>query len=137
MRRSNSTPSQSQMSRRLLLTAAGAVSLGAALSACGGGDGGGTASSSSKPVSQADIDAAMKKPTELTFWTWVPDIDQEVALFEKKYPAIKVKVVNAGQGVQHYTKLRTAIKAAAALRTWRRWSTRPFPRSRSRTASWT
>ncbi|GAA3804696.1 extracellular solute-binding protein [Streptomyces phyllanthi] len=40
-----------------------------------------------------------------------PDIEQEVALFEKKYPAVKVKVVNAGQGVQHYAKLRTAIKA--------------------------
>ncbi|WP_443046372.1 ABC transporter substrate-binding protein [Streptomyces sp. DSM 40750] len=98
------------MSRRLFLTAAGAVSLGATLSACGGSGGSGSASSD-KEVSQADIDKAMKTPTELTFWTWVPDIDQEVALFEKKYPAIKVKVVNAGQGVQHYTKLRTAIKA--------------------------
>ncbi|MCZ0984627.1 ABC transporter substrate-binding protein [Streptomyces diastatochromogenes] len=112
MRRSSSTPSPSRMSRRLFLTATGAVSLGAALSACGGGSGdGGGSSSSTKPVGQADIDKAMKTPTELTFWTWVPDIEQEVALFEKKYPAIKVKVVNAGQGVQHYTKLRTAIKA--------------------------
>ncbi len=106
----SSTPSRSQMSRRLFLTAAGAVSLGAALSACGGSDDGASASSD-KPAAQADIDKAMKTPTELTFWTWVPDIEQEVALFEKKYPAIKVKVVNAGQGVQHYTKLRTAIKA--------------------------
>lgn len=97
------------MSRRLFLTATGAVSLGAALSACGG-DGGGNGSSA-EPVGKADIDKAMKTPTELTFWTWVPDIQQEVALFEKKYPAIKVKVVNAGQGVRHYTKLRTALKA--------------------------
>jgi multiple sugar transport system substrate-binding protein len=97
------------MSRRLFLTATGAVSLGAALSACGG-DGGGNGSSA-EPVGKADIDKAMKTPTELTFWTWVPDIQQEVALFEKKYPAIKVKVVNAGQGVKHYTKLRTALKA--------------------------
>ncbi|MFI8895638.1 ABC transporter substrate-binding protein [Streptomyces paradoxus] len=97
------------MSRRLFLTATGALSLGAALSACGG-DGGGNGSSA-KPVGKADIDKAMKTPTELTFWTWVPDIQQEVALFEKKYPAIKVNVVNAGQGVKHYTKLRTALKA--------------------------
>ncbi|MFJ7295794.1 ABC transporter substrate-binding protein [Streptomyces collinus] len=97
------------MSRRLFLTATGALSLGAALSACGG-DGGGNGSSA-KPVGKADIDKAMKTPTELTFWTWVPDIQQEVALFEEKYPAIKVKVVNAGQGVKHYTKLRTALKA--------------------------
>ena len=100
----------SAMSRRLFLTATGAVSLGAALSACGGGDSG-SSGSPAKPVSQADIDKAMKTPTELTFWTWVPNIAAEVALFEKKYPAIKVKVVNAGQGVAHYTKLRTALKA--------------------------
>ncbi|MFD5836304.1 ABC transporter substrate-binding protein [Streptomyces collinus] len=97
------------MSRRLFLTATGALSLGAALSACGGDSGGN--GSSAEPVGKADIDKAMKTPTELTFWTWVPDIQQEVALFEKKYPAIKVKVVNAGQGVKHYTKLRTALKA--------------------------
>ncbi|MGW3649858.1 ABC transporter substrate-binding protein [Streptomyces sp. NPDC000878] len=100
------------LSRRLLLTAAGAASLGAALSACGGGgsDGGST---SSKPVGQADIDKAMTTPTELTFWTWVPEIAQEIALFEKKYPAIKVKAVNAGQGTPEYTKLRTALKAGS------------------------
>ncbi|WP_086559692.1 ABC transporter substrate-binding protein [Streptomyces africanus] len=100
----------SSLSRRRFLAATGAVSLGAALAACGG-DGEAGSSGSAEPVSQADIDKAMKTPTELTFWTWVPNIQQEVALFEKKYPAIKVKVVNAGQGVAHYTKLRTALKA--------------------------
>ncbi|MEU0243183.1 extracellular solute-binding protein [Streptomyces sp. NPDC006235] len=100
----------SSMSRRRFLAATGAVSLGAALAACGG-DGESGSSASAEPVSQADIDKAMKTPTELTFWTWVPNIQKEVALFEKKYPAIKVKVVNAGQGVAHYTKLRTALKA--------------------------
>lgn len=112
MHRFTSTPSRTQMSRRLFLTTTGALSLGAALTACGGGDSGGPAASA-EPVSQADIDKAMRKPTELTFWTWVPDIDKEVALFEKKYPAVKVKVVNAGQGVAHYTKLRTALKAGS------------------------
>ncbi|MGW2525322.1 extracellular solute-binding protein [Streptomyces sp. NPDC001617] len=96
----------SPMSRRLFLTATGAASLGAALSACGGSGG-------SSAVSKADIAKAMKTPTELTFWTWVPNIDKEIALFEAKYPAIKVKAVNAGQGVAHYTKLRTAIKAGS------------------------
>jgi multiple sugar transport system substrate-binding protein len=85
-----------------------AASLG--LVACGGGsdDDGGQAAA---PAAQTDIDKAMQTPTQLTFWTWVPDIQKEVALFEKKYPAIKVKVVNAGQGTPHYTKLRTALKA--------------------------
>lgn len=62
-------------------------------------------------VSQAEIDKAMATPTTLTFWTWAPDIEHEVALFEKKFPAIKANVVNAGQGSDHYTKLRTALKA--------------------------
>jgi multiple sugar transport system substrate-binding protein len=98
------------VSRRTLLTAAGGVSLSAALAACSGSsDKGGAAST--KAVSQADIDKAMSTPTELTFWTWVPDIQQEVNLFQQKYPAIKVKIVNAGQGTPHYTKLRTALQA--------------------------
>jgi multiple sugar transport system substrate-binding protein len=102
------------VNRRLLLTTAGALSLCLALAACGGGAGDPAASapaSDSAAVSQAEIDKAMSTPTELTFWTWAPDIAQEVALFEKKYPAIKVKVVNAGQGVPQYTKLRTALQA--------------------------
>ncbi|WP_217559392.1 extracellular solute-binding protein [Streptomyces sp. GbtcB6] len=102
----------SSPSRRGFLAAVGAATFSVALSACSGGNGSGSSGgSSAKPLSQADIDKAMKTPTELTFWTWVPNIDKEVALFQQKYPAIKVKVVNAGQGVAHYTKLRTAIKA--------------------------
>ncbi|MBE4733675.1 MULTISPECIES: ABC transporter substrate-binding protein [Streptomyces] len=104
--------SSSPMSRRLFLTTTGALSLGAALTACGSGDSSGS-SGSAEPVSQADIDKAMKTPTELTFWTWVPNIAKEIALFEKKYPAVKIKVVNAGQGTPQYTKLRTALKAGS------------------------
>ena len=66
---------------------------------------------SSAPVSQADIDKALQTPTTLTFWTWVPDIAKEVAVWQQKYPAIKIKVENAGQGTPEYTKLRTALKA--------------------------
>jgi multiple sugar transport system substrate-binding protein len=101
---------QFPVSRRTLVASAGAVSLSAALAACGGdGKSGGT--SAATAVSQADIDKAMSTATELTFWTWVPDIAQEVALFEQKYPAVKVKVVNAGQGGPEYTKLRTVLQA--------------------------
>ncbi|GIH15257.1 sugar ABC transporter substrate-binding protein [Rugosimonospora africana] len=62
-------------------------------------------------MSQSDIDKAMKTATTLTFWTWVPDISKEVDVFRQKYPAIKVNVVNPGQGTPAYTKLRTALKA--------------------------
>ena len=60
---------------------------------------------------QEQIDEALNTPTELTFWTWVPDIENEVDLFEEKYPAIDVKVENVGQGLPHYQKLRSAIEA--------------------------
>jgi multiple sugar transport system substrate-binding protein len=64
-----------------------------------------------KPVSQEEFDKAMETPTKLTFWTWVPDIENEVALFEKKYPQIDVTVENVGQGGEHYQKVRTALQS--------------------------
>jgi len=91
----------------LLLTA------GLGLTACSGDSDDGGGGQAAQPASQADVDKALQTPTTLTFWTWVPDISKEVALFEKKYPAIDVKVVNAGQGEPQYTKLRTALKAAS------------------------
>src|SRR3954452_9759860 len=105
-----STSSKHPNRRRLLAGTAAAAAALIAVAGCS--DSSPTpAKSTTSAVSQADIDKAMTTPTTLTFWTWVPNIQQEVALFEKKYPAIKVKVVNAGQGVAHYTKLRTALKA--------------------------
>jgi multiple sugar transport system substrate-binding protein len=74
-----------------------------------GGDTGGTTG----PVSQADIDKAMNTPTTISFWNWVPDVDKQVAMFEKKYPKIKVKYTNVGRGDVQYQKLRTAIKAGS------------------------
>ena len=91
----------------LLLTA------GLGLTACSGDSDDGGGGQAAQPASQTDVDKAMQTPTTLTFWTWVPDIAKEVALFEKKYPAIDVKVVNAGQGEPQYTKLRTALKAGS------------------------
>ena len=82
------------------------------LTACSGSDDEGSTDASAT-VSQAEIDKAMQTPTELTFWTWVPDIQKEVALFQRKYPAIKVNVVNAGQGQPHYQKLRTSLTAGS------------------------
>lgn len=87
----------------------GTVALGLVLTGCSPGSDGGGADTGE--ITQEDIDAAMETPTELTFWTWVPDIDQEVALFEEAYPAIDVKVENVGQGLPHYQKLRSALEA--------------------------
>lgn len=95
--------------RSFLKASSGLVAGAALLAACGGGPS--SAPTSSSASSGVDLAAELKKPAELTFWTWVPGIEKEVALFTKKYPNIKVKVVNAGQGAAQYTKLRTALKA--------------------------
>jgi multiple sugar transport system substrate-binding protein len=97
-----------QLTRRGMLAVTAAAAAGVLLDACAGSSGSQPAAAK---VTQADIDKAMKTPTTLTFWTWVPNISQEVAVFEKQYPAIKVNVVNAGQGLPQYTKLRTALQA--------------------------
>lgn len=88
----------------------GAVALvsALALSGCAPSSSG---TSSTAPVSQADIDKAMNTETTLTFWSWVPDIQKEVDLFEAKYPKIKVDVVDTSGGTQQYPKLRAALKA--------------------------
>ena len=52
-----------------------------------------------------------KGPATITFWSWVPGIKDEVALFNDTHKDITVKYVNAGQGATEYTKLRTALKA--------------------------
>ena len=74
-------------------------------------DEGGTDAPESDQITQEDIDAAMATETNLTFWTWVPDIQNQVDLFEAEYPAIDVEVVNVGQGAPHYQKLRTALES--------------------------
>lgn len=66
---------------------------------------------STGPVTDEEREKALSTPTELTFWTWVPNIEDEVALFEEKYPEIDVKVENVGQGLPHYQKLRSALEA--------------------------
>src|ERR1035437_2553227 len=92
-----------------------AVSVGAILTASAlmltGCTSSGTTSGSTANVSAADIDKAMNTPTTITFWSWLPDMQSEVNLFEKKYPKIHVSYQNAGQGATEYTKLRTVIKA--------------------------
>jgi multiple sugar transport system substrate-binding protein len=71
----------------------------------------GASGGQTKAVSQSEVEKAMDTPTNLTFWTWVPDIQNQVDLFEKKYPKIKVNVVNTTGGTQEYPKLRAALKA--------------------------
>lgn len=96
--------------RTALALGTGLLAATLVLSGCTASSGGG-GGTTTKAVTQAEIDKAMDTPTTLNFWTWVPDIKNEVALFEAKYPKIKVNVQNVGQGAPHYQKIRTAVKA--------------------------
>lgn len=67
------------------------------LAACGGSS---TSDNSSGPVT-------------ITFWSWVPNLQQAVDLFQQSHPNIKVKLLNVGSGGTEYTKLTTALKAGS------------------------
>ncbi|MEV0405727.1 extracellular solute-binding protein [Actinoallomurus sp. NPDC050550] len=95
-----------QWPRAVAAAFVGSVLLAAA--ACSG-----SAGKPADAASPVDMASELNKPATLTFWSWVSNIDDEVKLFEQKYPKIKVKVVNAGQPGDMYPKLRTAIKAGS------------------------
>ncbi|WP_320782367.1 sugar ABC transporter substrate-binding protein [Streptomyces sp. CRN 30] len=95
-------------SRRLLRGIGLVCALALGATACGGSDDGG---SGGKPVSEADIQAALEKGGNLTVWAWEPTLKQVVADFEKKYPKVDVDLVNAGTNKDQYTALQNAISA--------------------------
>lgn len=82
-----------------------ALALGA--TACGSGDD----SSGQKEVGASDIQAALKKGGTVTVWAWEPTLKQVAADFEKKYPKVDIKLVNAGTGNDQYKALQNAISA--------------------------
>jgi len=103
--------SSNPFTRRRFIASTLTISSGLALAACSGGGGTKKTAPAAEKVGQTQIDEAMHKDTNLTIWTWVPDIQNEIDLFEKKYPKVKVKLVNVGAGAPHYQKMRAAIKA--------------------------
>ncbi|WP_223691502.1 ABC transporter substrate-binding protein [Leifsonia poae] len=92
--------------RRIATTIAATAVLGASLVACSSG--GGSASGSA-----SDIDEALKKGGTITYWSWTPSAEAQVAAFEKEYPKVKVNLVNAGTNTTEYTKLQNSIKAGS------------------------
>ncbi|ROR46548.1 ABC transporter substrate-binding protein [Kitasatospora cineracea] len=101
--------------RTTMAGAAGATSLVLALTGCSSsGDGNGT-KAPAKALTQSEIDKAMDTPTTITFWSWLPNIQDQIDLFEKKYPKIKVVLVNQGDASAQYVKLRAAVKAGQGV----------------------
>ncbi|HMR50145.1 MAG TPA: sugar ABC transporter substrate-binding protein [Arachnia sp.] len=101
---------QPRRSRRLRaltgIALAGLVAL--PLSACGQGQDGPGAEGSA-----AELEAALEKGGELTYWTWTPTGEAQAEAFMAQYPNVKVTVVNAGTATDEYTALQNAITAGS------------------------
>ncbi|GAA2918739.1 sugar ABC transporter substrate-binding protein [Kitasatospora cinereorecta] len=80
------------------------------LTACGSSDDG-----PDKSVSGGDLRAALKKGGSITVWAWEPTLKQVVSDFQKEYPKVKVKLVNAGTGNDQYTALQNAVQAGSGV----------------------
>lgn len=100
-----------KLSRAATAIALAASVTGLMLTGCTPAANPGQNATSQGPVSQEEINKALKTPTKLTMWTWLPDVEKEVALFEKAHPEIDVTVENVGQGLEHYQKVRTALQS--------------------------
>ncbi|MCG5216379.1 ABC transporter substrate-binding protein [Streptosporangium sp. KLBMP 9127] len=93
--------------------------LALAMAACGGGSTGGTGDSAGEtaapPAGGTDVQAALRKGGELKIWAWETSLKQVVVDFQKKYPNVKVELVNAGTGNDQYTALLNAITAGSGV----------------------
>ncbi|GAA1374354.1 ABC transporter substrate-binding protein [Streptomyces beijiangensis] len=94
--------------RRLLCGIGLVCALALGATACGGSDDDGSAQ---KKVGATDIEAALKKGGTVTVWAWEPTLKQAAADFEKKYPKVDIKLVNAGTGNDQYKALQNAVSA--------------------------
>ena len=101
-----STTRSAAITRRVATALVASAMLGASLVACSSGS---TTSSSSA----SDVEAALKKGGTITYWSWTPSAEAQVAAFEKAYPKVHVKLVNAGTNTTEYTKLQNAVKAGS------------------------
>ncbi|WP_375782612.1 ABC transporter substrate-binding protein [Microbacterium endophyticum] len=94
--------------RRVAFIVAATALAGTTLAACSS-DGGSTSGGGSADDLQAALDAG----GEITYWSWTPSGEAQVAAFEKAYPNVTVNLVNAGTNTDEYTKLQNAIKAGS------------------------
>ncbi|MGS2647108.1 extracellular solute-binding protein [Streptosporangium sp. LJ11] len=97
----------------LLLGAALSVSLMTA--ACAPSGGGSGAAPPARSASATDLQAALDAGGGITIWAWEPTLKQVVTGFQAKYPKVKVNLVNAGTGNDHYAALQNVIKAGSGV----------------------
>ena len=73
-----------------------------------------TGCSSGSVSSASSSQAAASGPVKLTYWSWAPNMDQVVALWNKAHPDIQVTVEKQASGDTLMTKVITAAKAGGA-----------------------
>ena len=94
---------------KLALTGIAAVALvGSATVDC-------SASSASPNLDVAARQSQATAPITLTLWSWDDFAPTLAAMFHKLHPSVTIKVVNAGEGLAEYTKLRTAVEAGKGV----------------------
>lgn len=103
-----STTRSTSALRRVATALVATAMIGASLVACSSGTTGSSASGGT-----SDVAAALKKGGTITYWSWTPSAEAQVAAFEKAYPKVHVKLVNAGTNTTEYTKLQNAVKAGS------------------------
>ncbi len=60
---------------------------------------------------EAPTQAPAAAATEINFWSWVPNIQDQVDEWNKTHPEIKVNYINKGNGNTEYAALNTALQA--------------------------
>ncbi|MFF3444934.1 ABC transporter substrate-binding protein [Streptosporangium sp. NPDC002721] len=104
------------ITRRLALMLGAALSVSLVTTACApSGDGGSGAAAPAQSASATDLQAALDAGGSITIWAWEPTLKQVVTDFQAKYPKVKVNLVNAGTGNDHYTALQNVIKAGSGV----------------------
>src|SRR3954447_14417713 len=105
------TRMRTSLTRRVSVAAAVAI-VGVSLASCSSSDSGSdTGAKGDTATSAADLDAALQKGGTITYWSWTPSAEKQVAAFEAAYPKVDVKLVNAGTNKDEYTKLQNSIQA--------------------------
>ncbi|MEU1351445.1 ABC transporter substrate-binding protein [Streptomyces sp. NPDC005775] len=97
----------SKHSRRPLRALGLVCALALAATACGSDDDSG----GHEQVGATDLQTALKNGGTVTVWAWEPTLKQVAADFEKKYPKVDIKLVNAGTNNDQYKALQNAISA--------------------------
>ena len=54
-------------------------------------------------------------PVKVVLWSWVPDLQLQVDMFNAAHPGIKIELVNAGQGDPEYQAVRAGLQAGSGL----------------------